>query len=78
MPIAFEKINFEKYFDHIIEYPILFAARDKNYIEPNGQSFKDFILGNFSKNLMLNEKILFGVGGSIASFLFFFYNWISC
>jgi glutamate--cysteine ligase len=47
MPIAFEKITFEKYFDYIIEYPILFALRDK-YIEPNGQSFKDFILGNFS------------------------------
>jgi glutamate--cysteine ligase len=42
MPIAFEK-----YFDHIIDYPILFAIRDK-YIEPNGQSFKDFILGNFT------------------------------
>ncbi|MDC3157211.1 glutamate-cysteine ligase family protein [Candidatus Pelagibacter bacterium] len=47
MPIAFEKINFEKYFDHIIEYPILFAIKDKKYIEPNGQTFKDFILGNF-------------------------------
>jgi len=47
MPIAFERINFEKYFDHIIEYPILFAIKDKKYIEPNGQTFKDFILGNF-------------------------------
>ena len=47
MPIAFEKMTFEKYFDHVIEYPILFAIRDK-YVEPNGQSFKDFILGNFS------------------------------
>jgi glutamate--cysteine ligase len=46
MQIAFEKMTFEKYFDHIIEYPILFAVRDK-YIEPNGQTFKDFILGNF-------------------------------
>ena len=47
MPIAFEKINFEKYFDHIIEYPVLFAVRDKKYIEPSGQTFKDFIFGNF-------------------------------
>jgi len=47
MPIAFEKMTFEKYFDYVIEYPILFAIRD-NYVEPNGQSFKDFILGNFS------------------------------
>ena len=49
MPIAFEKINFEKYFDHVIKYPILFAIRDRNYIEPNGQTFKDFIQGDFSK-----------------------------
>jgi len=48
MPISFEKITFEKYFDHVIDYPILFAIRDKNYIKPNGQTFKDFILGNFS------------------------------
>ena len=50
MPIAFEKINFEKYFDHVIEYPILFAIKDKKYIEPNGQTFKDFILGNFDNS----------------------------
>jgi glutamate--cysteine ligase len=50
MPIAFEKMTFEKYFDYIIDYPILFAIRDKNYIKPNGQSFKEFISGNF-KNL---------------------------
>ena len=50
MPIAFEKMTFEKYFDHTVDYPILFAIRDKNYIKPNGQTFKEFILGNF-KNL---------------------------
>ncbi len=48
MPIAFEKLTFEKYFDHIINYPILFAMKDKEYIKPNGQIFKDFILGKFS------------------------------
>ena len=48
MPIAFEKMTFEKYFDYVVEYPILFAIRDKSYIKPNGQTFKDFILGNFS------------------------------
>ena len=29
-------------------------------------------LGNFSKNFILNQKILFGLGASIASFVFFF------
>ena len=47
MPIAFEKLSFEKYFDHIIDYPILFGIRDENYIKPNGQTFRDFIEGNF-------------------------------
>ena len=50
MPIAFEKITFEKYFDHVIEYPILFAIKNEDYIKPNGQIFKDFIEGKF-KNI---------------------------
>ncbi len=50
MPITFEKITFEKYFDHVIDYPILFAMRNKKYIKPNGQKFRDFIEGNF-KNI---------------------------
>jgi glutamate--cysteine ligase len=50
MPIVFEKLTFEKYFDHAINYPILFATRDKNYVQPNGQIFKDFIEGKF-KNI---------------------------
>ena len=47
MPISFEALNFEKYFDHIINYPILFAIKNKKYIKPNGQTFKDFMNGNF-------------------------------
>ena len=53
MPIAFEQVSFEKYFDYVINYPILFLIRNKKYIQPSGQTFKDFINGNF-KNL--NEK----------------------
>ena len=53
MPIVFEKLTFEKYFDHVINYPILFATRNKNYIQPNGQIFQDFIEGKF-KNI--NEE----------------------
>jgi glutamate--cysteine ligase len=53
MPIAFEKLTFERYFDFVIDYPILFALRDKNYINPNGQVFRDFIEGKFSN---LNDK----------------------
>ena len=31
-----------------------------------------FFLGNFSKNFLLDKKIYFGIGASIASFIFFF------
>ena len=48
MPIAFEKMTFEKYFDFIINYPILFAVKNKEYIHPNGQTFNDFIEGKFT------------------------------
>ncbi len=56
MPIAFESISFEKYFDFVINYPILFAIRDKKYIKPNGQTFKDFIEGKY-KNLKVEANL---------------------
>ena len=31
-----------------------------------------FFLGNFSKSFLLDEKIYFGIGASISSFIFFF------
>ncbi len=46
MPIAFEKVNFEKYIDHVVNYPILFLKKDENYHYPNGQAFKDYLNGN--------------------------------
>ncbi len=42
------------------------------YLNPHVYSDTVFFLGNFSKNLIFNQKILFGVGASIASFVFFF------
>ena len=42
------------------------------YLNPHVYSDTVFFLGNFSKNFILNQKILFGVGASIASFTFFF------
>lgn len=48
MPITFESLNFEKYFDHAINYSLLFVIHEGKYIKPNGQTFKDFMEGNFS------------------------------
>ena len=42
------------------------------YLNPHVYSDTVFFLGNFSKNFIFNQKILFGVGASIASFVFFF------
>jgi len=47
MPIVFENLNFEKYLDYAINYSLLFVMRDGKYIKPNGQTFKDFMEGNF-------------------------------
>ena len=47
MPLSFEDLNFEKYLDHAINYSLLFVMREGKYIEPNGQTFKDFMEGNF-------------------------------
>ena len=42
------------------------------YLNPHVYSDTVFFLGNFSKSFILNQKILFGIGASIAALLFFF------
>ena len=42
------------------------------YLNPHVYSDTVFFLGNFSKDFMFNQKILFGIGASISSFIFFF------
>ena len=42
------------------------------YLNPHVYSDTVFILGNFSKNYLFNQKLAFGIGASLASFLFFF------
>ena len=54
MPITFEKVNFEKYIDHAINYPILFLKKKGKYYSPNGQTFNDFLNGNL--NFLKGEK----------------------
>jgi len=47
MPVAFENLNFEKYLDYAINYSLLFVVHKGKYIKPNGQTFKDYMEGNF-------------------------------
>ena len=56
----------------ISKYDIFLKTLGFTYLNPHVYSDTVFILGNFSKNFLLNEKIIFGIGASIASFLFFF------
>ena len=42
------------------------------YLNPHVYSDTVFFLGNFSKNFNKTEKLFFGLGASISSFLFFF------
>ena len=54
------------------KYGILLKTLGFTFLNPHVYSDTVFILGNFSKNYLLIEKIIFGIGASIASFLFFF------
>ena len=54
------------------KYNILLKTLGFTYLNPHVYSDTVFILGNFSKNYLLKEKIIFGIGASVASFLFFF------
>ena len=42
------------------------------FLNPHVYSVSLFFLGNFSKNFLIIEKYFFGIGATIASFLFFF------
>ena len=65
-------INFNSDTKNISKLNILLKTLGFTYLNPHVYSDTVFFLGNFSKNFLINDKILFGVGASVASFLFFF------
>ena len=66
------KVNFNNEIPNISKFNIFLKTLGFTYLNPHVYSDTVFFLGNFSKNLIFNQKILFGVGASIASFVFFF------
>ena len=66
------KVSFDNNNNEISKYDILFKTLGFTYLNPHVYSDTVFILGNFSKSFLINEKIIFGIGASISSFLFFF------
>ena len=51
---------------------VIFKTLGFTFLNPHVYSDTVFFLGNFSKNFLIIEKYLFGIGATIASFLFFF------
>ena len=64
------KINFEN--SNLSLKNIMAKTLGFTYLNPHVYSDTLFFLGNFSKNFLLTHKYFFGIGASIASFLFFF------
>ena len=65
-------IDFNTNVKEISKSKIIFKTLGFTYLNAHVYSDTVFFLGNFSKNFLLNEKIYFGLGASIASFVFFF------
>ena len=65
-------VNFDTDVTSITGFNILLKTLGFTYLNPHVYSDTVFFLGNFSKNFIMSQKILFGIGASIASFLFFF------
>ena len=64
------KINFEN--STLSLKNIIAKTLGFTYLNPHVYSDTVFFLGNFSKNFLITNKYFFGIGASIASFLFFF------
>ena len=66
------KIDFNQEVKSISLTGIITKTLAFTYLNPHVYSDTVFFLGNFSKNLLITDKYHFGIGASIASFLFFF------
>ena len=65
-------VNFNNEIKNISRTEILLKTLGFTYLNAHVYSDTVFFLGNFSKNFLLDEKIYFGVGASLSSFIFFF------
>ena len=65
-------INFNSEVKDTSKIEISLRTLGFTYLNAHVYSDTVFFLGNFSKNFLLDEKIYFGIGASISSFIFFF------
>ena len=65
-------VNFDSEVKDALKIEVTLKTLGFTYLNAHVYSDTVFFLGNFSKNFLLDEKIYFGFGASIASFIFFF------
>ena len=70
--LSFSNINFSTTKTEETYKSIFLKTLGFTYLNPHVYSDTVFFLGNFSKNFTITNKIYFGLGASISSFLFFF------
>ena len=68
----YKEVNFQSNVSAISKLNIFLKTLGFTYLNPHVYSDTVFILGNFSKNYLFDQKLAFGIGASLASFLFFF------
>jgi len=67
-----KNISFNSDIKDISKINVLLKTLGFTYLNAHVYSDTVFFLGNFSKNFLLDDKIYFAIGASIASFIFFF------
>ncbi len=70
--LRIKKIDFNQNYTKTSLVSIIFKTLGFTYLNPHVYSDTVFFLGNFSKSFLLYDKIIFGIGASIASTVFFF------
>ena len=64
------KIDEKKSKKHL--FNTIYKTLGFTYLNPHVYSDTVFFLGNFSKDFLIEQKYLFGIGATISSFIFFF------
>ena len=70
--IKYDNLNLSLENDKHLPINIILKTLGFTYLNPHVYSDTVFFLGNFSKSFLITDKYYFGIGASIASFLFFF------
>jgi len=70
--IKYDNVDFSTDKKFISKSSVIFRTLGFTFLNPHVYSDTVFFLGNFSKNFLMIDKLFFGIGASLASFLFFF------